>query len=118
MISTLQASEYINFREIPEGWTGVAIALLEEILKSIENKYTPENLASSFSISRIDMNQNGKLVVTGQHMRFFEEEIIKIAKIAENVCCICGNYGEIKSISNLYKIPLCKKHLELANEAV
>ncbi|MDU8351503.1 hypothetical protein RYA05_06335 [Pseudomonas syringae pv. actinidiae] len=92
------------------------MALLEEISKTLEEKHTPENLASDFSISRIDVNKNGKLVITGQHVRYFENEIIKIAKIAENVCCICGNYGEIKSMFNQYKIPLCDKHFQVAND--
>jgi hypothetical protein len=110
----LESYSRINFDEVPEGWKNLALELFERIDDYCENHEFNSEVIREWYISGIDLNRNGKLVLKGKHIFRFTDIIKDIAFMAENVCCICGNAGEIVDTYNEIKLPLCHKHQLIA----
>jgi hypothetical protein len=104
----------VDVLAIPEGWLSVAYELVKEIDEHVKSYNYQCGIPKEWKISQIEINRHGKLTVTGTHIRNFEHEIHTVAKIAEEVCCVCGNQGKIEVINQDISLPLCSHHLRFA----
>lgn len=105
----------VDILEIPEGWRSVAYELVLQIDEYLQSHEDGHEIFEEWKISSIDINKNGKMTITGTHLRNLIDPIVAVGKIAESVCCICGNHGQIETTKLGIKLPLCKAHLISAN---
>lgn len=101
----------VDVLQIPEGWRSVAYELVVQIDEYLQNYECDYDIFGEWKISSLDINKNGKLIITGTHIKNLIDPITAVAKIAESVCCICGNNGQIETTKYGIKLPLCKTHL-------
>lgn len=106
----------VDITKIPEGWKSIAYSLVERIDEHLRVNEHDEAIQKEWKITQIDINRHGKLTITGTHIKNFESEIFEVAKIAEEVCCVCGNSGSIEVTNQNISLPLCLDHLKSANQ--
>ena len=111
---TVDSYTKVNFDEVPEGWMNLAVELFERIDRyCAEHEFDPDVIRDWY-VSSIDLNKNGKLILTGKHIFRFTDIIKDIAHLAESVCCVCANPAEIITTGFGTKLPLCPVHKLLA----
>jgi hypothetical protein len=106
----------VNFSNVPEGWVNLAEELFERINERLNSEEFGVDVKNEWHISSIDLNANGKFTISGKHIISNCVDIVReIAAHAEKVCCVCGESGAIQQSFPGAKLPLCKRHLNIAN---